>query len=98
VLNGGIIATLLDCHGICTAWAEAQRRQPDEDIWYVTGQLNVRYLQPAPIAERVEVKAEIQSVSDKKTKLMCRLYSRSHLCAEAEVLAIRVNPAWNQSL
>ncbi len=30
VLNGGIIATLLDCHGVCTAVSAAYRRRGPE--------------------------------------------------------------------
>ena len=40
-VNGGIIATLLDCHGVCTAIADAHRWQDREigstpEIWYAT--------------------------------------------------------------
>ena len=39
VLNGGIIATLLDCHGVCIAIADAYAREhreiaSDPDLWY----------------------------------------------------------------
>ena len=58
VLNGGIIATLLDCHGVCTAMARAyddeQRAigsQPE--IWYATTSMTVDYLRPTPIGEEV---------------------------------------------
>src|SRR5215218_5029413 len=51
ILNGGIIATLLDCHGVCTAIADAYRRESrpigsDPEIWYATGTLSVDYLRP----------------------------------------------------
>jgi hypothetical protein len=41
VLNGGIIATLIDCHSICTAIAAAYRNEgreigSGERIWYAT--------------------------------------------------------------
>jgi hypothetical protein len=41
LVNGGIIATLLDCHGVCTALADAYRREgrevgTDPEIWYAT--------------------------------------------------------------
>ena len=59
ILNGGIIATLLDCHGICTAVADAYRREgrdvgSDPDLWYATASMQVDYLRPTPIDEPVD--------------------------------------------
>lgn len=96
VLNGGIIATLIDCHTVCTAAASAQRRtgEDPEDVWYVTGTLTVRYLKPTPLAEPVELRAKILEETEKKTTLTCTLSSGGEACAEAEVVAIRVPPEW----
>ena len=47
VLNGGIIATLLDCHGVITAAADQHRREPDAAAtWYATSAMTVEYLRP----------------------------------------------------
>ena len=53
ILNGGIIATLIDFHFICTAIAAAYRAEGREmnsppPIWYATASLKVSYLRPAP--------------------------------------------------
>lgn len=102
VLNGGIIATLIDCHSICTAVADAYRREgrePESEpaIWYVTGTLTVRYLAPAPIAEPVTVTAHLGERTERKTLVRCELRSGDTLCAEGEVTAIRVPPQWRQA-
>ena len=52
VLNGGIIATVIDCHCICTAIAAAYRAEGREIgtepmIWYATGSLQVTYRRQA---------------------------------------------------
>lgn len=96
-LNGGIIATLIDCHAVCTAVADAYRRvgRPmgeGELIWYVTGSLQVDYRRPTPIDREVEVRARIVEAGERKTRLVCELVSAGELCAEARVLAVRVDP------
>ena len=97
-LNGGILATLIDCHAVCTAIADAYRRAgrelgQGELIWYVTGSLAVDYRRPTPIGDEVVVRARLAGVEDRKTRLECRLSSGGELCAEGRVLAVRVGPA-----
>ena len=62
ILNGGIIATVLDCHCICTAIAVAYEQEgremgPEPHIWYATASMNVRYLKPTPIDQPVLLRA-----------------------------------------
>ena len=103
ILNGGVIATLIDCHCVCTAIAHAYRLENREigsapGVWYVTGSLRINYLRPSLIASPVELRATIIEVSNKKTQLSCNLLSRGKVCAEADVLAIRVPPEWRESI
>jgi acyl-coenzyme A thioesterase PaaI-like protein len=79
-LYGGTIASLIDCHCICTAIANAytvEGRQVGEGapIWYATGTLNVRYLSPTPIDETVELRARITGQTGKSTNFECSLRS-----------------------
>ena len=99
VLNGGIIATLIDCHGICTAVAKAHRNAGREIgshplIWFVTGSLSVRYLKPTPINEPVLLRAEITEEKPKKMVVNVTVSSGGEPTAEGEVIAIRVDPKW----
>ena len=98
-LNGGIMATLIDCHCICTAIANGYRSEgrplgSEPHIWYATAALNVSYLKPAPIAEPVHLRAAMTEVSPKKTILRCTLSAAGRVCAEAEVVAVRVSESW----
>ncbi|GGO83205.1 thioesterase [Marinobacterium nitratireducens] len=100
-LNGGIIATLIDCHGICTAIADAYRRDgraigQGNEIWYATGKLEVSYRAPAPIDAELELLARVDEVSDRKTILSCTLSANGARCAEARVVAVRVPDDWRQ--
>jgi acyl-coenzyme A thioesterase PaaI-like protein len=99
VLNGGIIATLIDCHSICTAIAAAYRNEgreigSGERIWYATGYLKVSYKRPAPIVEEVTLRARITDITDRKTLVACSIYAEDKECSQAELLAIRVPPEW----
>ena len=94
LLNGGIIATLIDCHCMCTAMAHAYKSEGREldslpEYRYATGTLSVKYLKPTPNRE-VELRARVVEVKNKKTVLKCDLYSGGAKRAEADVVAIRV--------
>ena len=98
-LNGGIIATIIDCHSVCTAIADAYRRKQrhigsEPNLWYATGRLDVRYLRPTPISTPVCLHAEVIAVAAKKTRLHCVLSSEGSQCVEADIIAVRVPDNW----
>ena len=98
-LNGGIIATIIDCHCIWTATAGAYRAEgrkmySQPSIWYVTASMKVSYLHPTPVNRPVVLHAQIQEMNPKKTILTCSLFSEEEECARGEVVAIRVPPEW----
>ena len=99
ILNGGIIATLLDCHGICTALADAYRREgreigAGEEIWYATASLAVDYLRPTPIDQGIELIATVVERDGRRTSVECILSSDGKERARAVVGAIRVPDEW----
>jgi acyl-coenzyme A thioesterase PaaI-like protein len=67
-LNGGIIATVLDCHSAAAVTHEAFTRGwpplPGAALPYVTANLDVRYLRPAPLTEPVVLLAEVVAASE----------------------------------
>ncbi len=94
IVNGGIIATLIDCHSLNLAVARAYREEgrpigSSPRIAYVTGSLNVSYLRPTPIHETLELRARIEKVEGRKVWVRCALRAAGELCAEGEVLGIR---------
>ena len=99
ILNGGIISTLLDCHGVCTAIAHAYHIEGREigegdQIWYATGTLNVRFQNPTPIDGQVTLTATVDSSTEKRTNLHLSIESDGIETATAEVIAIRVPGSW----
>ena len=99
LLNGGIIATIIDCHCVCTAIAYAYRQQDREIgtlpiIWYATASLKVDYLQPTPIEGPVKLRARIKSSTKRKTIMTCDVTFQDKVRASAELVAVRVPESW----
>jgi acyl-coenzyme A thioesterase PaaI-like protein len=99
VLNGGIIATVIDCHGVCTAIADAYRAAGRELgseplIWCVTASMKVDYLAPTPIDAPVELRARVREAKGRKRVVECTLRSGGKECARGEVIAVEVPPEW----
>lgn len=95
VLNGGILASLIDCHCMGTAMAAAYRaegRSLDSypSYRYATGTLTVRYLLPTPNDHPIELRAQVQEIKGRKTTLTCQVFAAGRQTAQAEVIAIRV--------
>jgi acyl-coenzyme A thioesterase PaaI-like protein len=96
---GGTIASLIDCHSVCTAIAhryaeEGRHIGAGELIWYVTGKLDVNYLAPTAIDQPVTLLARIVEAGEKKSVVHCTLSSGGLTTAEASVIAVRVPSAW----
>ena len=96
---GGTIASLIDCHCVCTAAAhqyQLENREVGEGdpIWCVTGRLDVSFLEPTPIGRPVRLVATIAESAGKKTTLKCTVTSDGTPTAEGTVIAIRVPPSW----
>jgi len=96
VAYGGLVASLIDCHSIWTAIAHTYRAEGREhgsppSISYVTGSLNVRYLQPTAIDRPILLLARVTDLQPRKATVHCAVYSGAAMTAEGEVLAVRFN-------
>ena len=99
LLNGGIIATVLDCHGVCTAIADAYGRDgrpigSDPEIWYATASLKVDYLRPTPLDAGLLLRAVVVDRRDRRTVVECTLAAADKERARAVVEAVRVPSEW----
>jgi acyl-coenzyme A thioesterase PaaI-like protein len=98
-LNGGIIATLLDCHGVCTAIASAYQREArdigtDPEIWYATTSMSVEYQRPVPINSAVQLRAHVAAHEDRIVTVTCVLSVDAKDRAQASVRSVRVPDDW----
>ena len=102
VVNGGILASLIDCHCICTAIAAGYRHEGREissepPIWYATGSLSVTYKRPTPVDGRLDIRARVTEMTERKTILACTLSVDGNATAEGVVVAVRVPLKWMQA-
>ena len=94
-VNGGIIASLIDCHSLNLAIAHAYRAEQRSigsapRIGYVTADLSISYLKPTPIHETIELRARIVKLERRKAWVNCTLSAAGEVRATGEVLGVRV--------
>ena len=91
---GGLIASIMDCHGTGTAAAAAYRaegREMDTEppLRFLTASLHVDYLRPTPLGVPLEVRAQVKEIKGRKVVVVARLYADGEVCARGEVVAVR---------
>jgi acyl-coenzyme A thioesterase PaaI-like protein len=89
---GGLIASVIDCHGTGTAAAAAYRAAgramgTEPSFRFVTASLHVDYLRPTPIDAPMDLRGRIAGKRGNKTVVEVSLYSGGKLCARGEVVA-----------
>jgi acyl-coenzyme A thioesterase PaaI-like protein len=92
---GGLVASLIDCHGTGTAAAAAYRaegRGMDEEpaLRYVTASLKVDYLRPTPLGPQLEVRGSVKEIKGRKVIVEATLSADEEVCARGEVVAVRM--------
>lgn len=94
---GGMIASLLDCHGTASAAGFAYRsegREPGDGlrpIRFVTASLKVDFKRPTPLGVELIVKGKLRSLEGRKAWIDLELNAGGLTCAVAEMLAIRLS-------
>jgi acyl-coenzyme A thioesterase PaaI-like protein len=92
---GGLIASLIDCHGTGTASAAAYRAEGrDMDTApprrFLTASLHVDYLKPTPLGVQLEVRGRVKEVKGRKVVVSATLIAEGVVCARGEVVAVQV--------
>jgi acyl-coenzyme A thioesterase PaaI-like protein len=95
---GGLIASLLDCHGTGTAAAAAYRAEgramdTEPALRFVTASLKVDYLKPTPLGCPLELRGQAREISGRKVVVEATLSARGTVCARGEVVAVRMPEA-----
>ena len=95
LMNGGILATLIDCHCMGTAMAAAYREEGrllDSEPYYryATASIKVDYLKPTPNDQPLTLRAQVVKIKGRKTSLTCQAFSNGEMTARAEIIAVRV--------
>jgi len=92
---GGLIASLIDCHGTGTAAAamyRAENRAMDTEppFRFVTGSLHVDYVRPTPINATIQVRAKVKEIKGRKVVMTLTLSAKGEVCARGEVVAVQM--------
>ncbi len=96
-LNGGVIATVIDCHSCYTAIATAYKLEgremgEGELIDYATAKLTVNYLKKTPVDTVLELRARVVKKGNRSMVVRTVLMADGETCAEGELVAVRVSP------
>lgn len=92
---GGLIASLIDCHGTGTAAAAMYRREgrsmgSNPPLRFVTASLQVDFLKPTPIEGPLDLRTRITDISDRKVAMETDLTVHGILCARGRVVAVKL--------
>ena len=92
---GGLIASLIDCHGTGTAAAATYREEKGHPetgapLRFLTASLQVDYLKPTPLGVTLEVRGRVKEIKKRKVIVTETLWAQGELCARGEVVAVRV--------
>jgi acyl-coenzyme A thioesterase PaaI-like protein len=95
-LNGGIIATVLDCHSGAAVFHDCSLHDevapPGVPLLYVTAGLDVRYLRPTPLHETLALRAVITERTEAQMKVDVELLWQHKPRAAAHALWKRWRP------
>jgi acyl-coenzyme A thioesterase PaaI-like protein len=92
---GGLLASLIDCHGTGTAAAAMYRQEGRAmdslpSFRFVTGSLHVDYLKPTPINVTLEIRGRIKEIKGRKVVVEATVYAGDVATARGEVVAIQM--------
>lgn len=95
IAYGGLLASLIDCHGIGAAAAFAQRAAGVEPgsaelDRYVTGKLEVNYRAPTPMGETLELRAREVGRSERKVVVDVTVSAGGKVTVEGQVIAVKM--------
>lgn len=90
---GGLLASLVDCHGTGSAALAAYRaagREPGSSppLRFVTASLEVDYLRPTPMGIPLEARGRIKEVKPRKVVVDIEVLAAGELCARGNVVAV----------
>lgn len=91
---GGLIASLIDCHGTGSAALALHRKnghEPGEGAEpprFVTASLNVNFLKPTPHGVPLKAIGTVYEVHPKKFKVATEVFANGEVCARGEVVTV----------
>lgn len=92
---GGLIASVVDCHGTGTAAAAAFRAAgrpmgSKPDFRFVTASLHVDYLKPTPIDAPMELRGRVEEIKGRNITVSVTVTSKGQVRARGRVVAVQL--------
>ncbi len=94
---GGLLASLLDCHGTGTAAATAYRAEGREmgigepSHRFMTASLHVDYLKPTPLGVDLEIRGRVKEIKGRKIVIEEWIVANGEITVRGEVIAVEVS-------
>ncbi|HUI38970.1 MAG TPA: PaaI family thioesterase [Thermoplasmata archaeon] len=94
-VNGGLLASLIDCHGTGTAAAAAYRAEGREmgtapTHRFVTASLKVDYLRPTPLGPELVIRGRVRSLAGRKAVIDATIAAAGIVTVRGEVVAVEL--------
>lgn len=100
VVNGGVIGTLLDCHGNWTAAiAIMDKNKLESPLCTVTAQYEVKLKRPTPFGHTLTLKSRILALQNDRAEVIIELKANGKTCATGRGLFVAVkegHPAYHR--
>jgi acyl-coenzyme A thioesterase PaaI-like protein len=92
---GGLLASIIDCHGTGTASAAAYRAENREmgtlpALRFVTASLHIDFLRPTPIEGPLEARGKVKEIKPRKVVVAVEVTAGGQVCVKGEVVAVLV--------
>ncbi len=96
---GGLLASLVDCHGTGTAAAatyRAENRAMDTQpaVRFVTASLHVDYILPTPLGVPLEIRGRVKEIAGRRVVVTATVSANGKVCVKGEVVTVRLPPDW----
>jgi acyl-coenzyme A thioesterase PaaI-like protein len=92
---GGLLASLIDCHGTGTSAAAAYRAagramDTEPSFRFLTASLHVDYLKPTPLGTELEIRGKVKEVKGRKVVIEEWILANGIITVRGEVVAVQV--------
>jgi len=96
---GGLLASIIDCHGTATAAAamyRAEQRDMDTEppIRFLTASLHVDYRRPTPMNIPLQIRGKVKEIKGRKVVVSATVSADGKICVRGEVVAVQVPQGW----
>ena len=92
---GGLLASIVDCHGTATAaagayHAEGREMGTEPSLRFVTASLKVDFVRPTPLGVALEVRGRVLEIKGRKAITEVTIAVGGEVCVKGKVVAVKM--------